>query len=79
MMQQKIDPSIGFRTLVVKLFQIIPGIFQENQVDGIETGKLLKGDKCNEKIKKFCSEKMKKILFLNYFFLMMEQKTEPPT
>ena len=68
MMEQKIDPQHRFSNTCSNINSNYTCriVFPENQSGAIGTGKLLKGHKCNEK--------MKKILFLNHFFNMMEQK-----
>ena len=54
MMEQKIDPrKLCFWTLAIKDFQIILAIFQKNQLDAGETGKLWNETKVVKKIKTF--------------------------
>ena len=53
MMEQKIDPNLGFWTLATKDFQIILAFFQKKQLDASETGKVWNETKVVKKIKTF--------------------------
>ena len=70
MMEQKIDPpNLGFRTPAIKDFRNILAIFQKNQLDAGETGKLWNETKVVKKSKNF---------ILKSFFLYDGAENRPP-
>ena len=70
MMEQKIDPpNLCFWTLAIKDFQIILAIFQKNQLDAVETGKIWNETKVVKKSKNF---------IFKSFFLYDGAENRPP-